>query len=281
MTTAGPVPRKVRARQSLARIIDALGFRSRAAGVRCLSYHSIVETDQRDASQMTTPLSLFRQQLERLADRGYRVERAAAVVAQLRRGVAVDARTIVLTFDDGFLNNYRLAFPLLREFGMPATFFVITAALNGEPGALHNPWAEDYMGWDEAREMQASGLVDFGCHTATHWNLRGLPDATLREETDGAKRALERGLGRPVTLFAYPFGSYGAWDAAAVDAVGGAGFAGAFTTVFGVNTPSTDRLLLKRTRVSWTDGIPEFDRLLRGAYDWYALVQRAQGLSAT
>lgn len=89
------------------------------------------------------------------------------------------------------------------------------------------------------------------------------------------------GLGRAVTLFAYPFGSYGAWDTAAVGAIQRAGFLGAFTTVFGVNTPSTDRFLLKRTRVSWTDDIPEFDRLLQGAYDWYTLVQRLQGLRAT
>lgn len=161
MTPGGPVPRKVRARRSLARVVDALGVRPRPTGVRCLSYHSIVQTDQRDPSQITTPVSLFREQLERLAVRGYRVEQASTVVQQLQRGVAVDAKTIVLTFDDGFANNYRLAFPLLREYGVPATFFVITAALNGEPGKLHNPWLEDYMGWDEAREMQASGLVEF------------------------------------------------------------------------------------------------------------------------
>jgi peptidoglycan/xylan/chitin deacetylase (PgdA/CDA1 family) len=281
MTQVGPVPRKVRARRSLARVVDALGVRPHPTGVRCLSYHSIVQTDQRDSSQMTTPVSLFREQLERLAVRGYRVEQASTVVQQLQRGVAVDAKTIVLTFDDGFANNYRVAFPLLREYGVPATFFVITAALNGEPGKLRNTWPEDYMDWDEAREMQASGLVDFGCHTATHWNLRGLPDATLRDETEGAKRELEKGLGRAVTLFAYPFGSYGAWDSLAVGAIQRAGFLGAFTTVFGVNTPSTDRFLLKRTRVSWTDDIPEFDRLLQGAYDWYALVQRLQRLRAT
>ena len=276
MADRDQLPAKLRAKQWLGRAVDSFGGRRRD-GVRCLNYHSIVETDQREPAQMTTPVALLRRHLRHLADNGFHVERASAVVDQLRRGVSIDPKTVVLTFDDGFANNYDLAFPVLCEFGVPATFFLVTAALNGEVGKLHNPWPENYFDWSQALEMQTSGRIEFGCHTATHRTLRGLPPETLREETSGAKRELEDRLGRAVTLFAYPFGSYGSWDRETIAAVEGAGFHGAFTTVCGLNTTSTDRFLLKRTRVSWTDEGDEFERVLRGGYDWYQHVQRLQG----
>ena len=277
---AAPPGAKVRARRWLARAADGLGAGTHDAAVRCLTYHSIVEHDRREPEQMTTSVAQLRSQLKQLAAGGYQVRPASAVVAQLQRGVAIEAKTVILTFDDGFADNYRLAFPVLREFNAPATFFVITAALSGERDKLHNPWIADYLDWEQARQLQASGLIEFGCHTATHRTLRGLPASVLMEETDGAKRTLEDRLESAVTLFAYPFGSYGSWDAAAIEAVGRAGFAGAFTTVSGPITTPTDLLSLKRCRVSWTDEGDEFDRLLRGAYDWYELVQRLQGWRA-
>lgn len=124
--------------------------------------------------------------------------------------------------------------------------------------------------------MVASGLITAGCHSATHRRLAGLDPGSLAAETQGARRSLEDGLGAPVELFAYPFGAFDAWDAAARAAVEAAGFAGAFTTVFGSIGAGADRFLLRRSRISWCEGISEFELLLQGGYDWYAVVQRWQ-----
>lgn len=264
------------AKRGVGRLLGLFGSRTREVSVRCLMYHSIVPGRQEEPDQMTTPVDLFRQQMAFLDSEGYRVEAATTVLKRLRAGESLAPNTVVITFDDGFANNYHLAFPILRRYRFPATCFLITAALDGERARLHNLWDEEYLTWEQAREMQANGLVQFGCHSATHRNLRGLPHAALCEETEGAKRRLEQGLEHPVEVFAYPFGSYGTWDAAARTAVERAGFLGAFTTVAGINTATSDRFLLKRSRVSWCDEIPEFGRLLRGAYDWYALVQLLQ-----
>ena len=143
MTEVGRPPTKVRAKQWLARAMDKFDHRPCPPGVRCLSYHSIVDGGHRDPEQMTTPAGLLREQLELLAAKGYRIEHASTLVRQLQRGVPFDSKTVVLTFDDGFADNYRVAFPLLREFAVPATFFLITAALNGDRGRLHHHWIED------------------------------------------------------------------------------------------------------------------------------------------
>jgi len=267
---------KIRAKRGLSRAVQAVAAPTSAAGVRCLTYHSIVPDARDDPEQLTTPLGLFDEQIAFLAANGYYVEAASQVVARLARGESPAPKTVTLAFDDGFADSYHLALPVLEKYRFPATVFLVTAALDGErapaPGFRDGEW----LTWAQAREMQAGGLIDFGCHSATHRKLRGLGAEALRAETEGAKRRLENGLGRAVELFAYPFGSYGSWDAAARRAVERAGFLGAFTTVFGVNTPSTDRFLLRRSRISWCDEIPEFARMLRGAYDWYAFAQLLQ-----
>ena len=271
---------KIAARHGLSRLVQAFRYPSHQPGVRCLSYHSIVEVSKNEPEQMTTPVGLFRKQMSFLAANGYLVEEAAKVIKRLSAGEPLEPKTVILTFDDGFANNYHLALPILIEHRFPATVFLMTAALDGKPERLHNTWVEEYLMWEQVREMQESSLICFGCHSATHRNLRGLRENELSEETEGAKHRLEDGLGRAVDLFAYPFGSYGSWDERVREAVERAGFLGAFTTIFGYNTVSIDRFLLKRSRVSWCDDIPEFDRLLQGSYDWYAFIQRLQARSA-
>lgn len=267
---------RVLAKRGLSRAMQALVPRTPDVGFRCLSYHSIVAEAKDDPAQMTTPLDLFEEQMAFLAANGYHVEDASEVVKWLSLGAPLAPKTVLLTFDDGFADNYHLALPILHKYRFPATIFLITAALDGERGRLHNPWFGEYLSWAQVREMQASGLIHFGCHSATHRNLRGLPEDALGEETQGAKLRLEDGLGRAVKLFAYPLGSYGSWDQAVRGAAERAGFLGAFTTIFGFNTALSDPFLLKRSRVSWCDRIPEFDRLLQGAYDWYAFIQLLQ-----
>jgi peptidoglycan/xylan/chitin deacetylase (PgdA/CDA1 family) len=260
----------------LGRVADSFGSSRRRDGLRSLMYHSIAPRPIEDPEQMTISVDLFREQMAFLAASGYTIAEAATVLRQWRAGTPPAPDTILLTFDDGFANNFHLAFPILQHYKFPATIFVMPSALDGKVESLRNSWHDEYLTWDQARAMQESGLIQFGCHSATHRRLRGLSSVVLQEETEGAKRRLEDGLGRPVETFAYPYGAYGSWDQAARRAVERAGFIGAFTTVAGVSTTETDRFLLRRSRVSWCDEIPEFRRLLRGAYDWYGVVQLFQ-----
>jgi peptidoglycan/xylan/chitin deacetylase (PgdA/CDA1 family) len=267
---------KVAAKRSVSRLYQVCGGGAPGEAVRVLMYHSIAPQFRHDPEQMTTPISLFREQMAYLAANGYRVVEASDIVERLRHGQPIPRRTIVLTFDDGYADNLELALPVLQQHRFPATVFFVTAALDGRLNRVHTGWDGTYLGWEQAREMLATGLIAAGCHSATHRRIAGLDPDRLAEETEGAKRRLEDRLGGSVFLFAYPFGAYDAWDRAARTAVEAAGFAGAFTTVFGANTEETDRFLLRRSRVSWCERIPEFELLLQGGYDWYAFVQRCQ-----
>jgi len=109
----------------------------------------------------------------------------------------------IITFDDGDLSVYAIAYPLLREFDMKATFFIVPGFI-GEVG---------YMSWDQVREMNgyrnASGtkLFSFGSHSLTHRPLGELSEDELWVEMHESKRIIEEQIGEPVIVIALPFGS--------------------------------------------------------------------------
>jgi len=119
---------------------------------------------------------------------------------------------VCLTFDDGYEDNYQYAFPLLRTYGLPATFYLVGGFLEKDPdvlrwlGALRqgsDPFAP--LSWAQAREMGDAGM-EMEAHSYSHANLAAVPRADWVRELPGTKRLLEKRLGRTVVGLAYPFG---------------------------------------------------------------------------
>jgi len=115
---------------------------------------------------------------------------------------------LVVTHDDGYLDNFENAMPVLEDVGIPATFF-ISAGLMGTDVVPF--WDRDveadlgWMSWDQVREMHARGFT-IGAHTSTHVDLGRVDGEEARRELVESRRQLERELGVQVDLFAYPFG---------------------------------------------------------------------------
>jgi peptidoglycan/xylan/chitin deacetylase (PgdA/CDA1 family) len=175
-----------------------------------------------------------------------------------------------ITFDDGYRDFAELAVPALRARGLHATLFVPAEHLGG-----WNAWD---AGRAERREILTAGelraldprCVEVGAHGASHRRLRGLDAASLERETRGARRTLEDALGRPLRLFAYPYGLRDDFDAAAEAAVAAAGFEAACATHFGRGSLPSERFRLRRVGVAAGEGAAVFARKLDGAYDWTA-----------
>jgi len=160
-------------------------------------------------------------------------------------------RIAVITLDDGCLDNFLYAAPILKKHGCTATCYAVSQHMGS-----FNQWdaarlnvKKPLMSRDQLREWASMGL-EVGAHTQTHARLTQTGDYRLNEEIDGCKSDLEAVLGTPVTQFSYPHGN---WDSRAAHAVRSAGFRAAVTTRRGRSRPGDELFCLPRVKVRGCD----------------------------
>lgn len=221
-----------------------------------LMYHHVDERWQ-EWKLSVSPES-FTRQMEFLKAHRYRVLPLAEYIELLKNKKPIPRKSVVITFDDGYDNNFTEAFPVLKKMGFPATIFVQVGAV-GKKG---------YMTWDDIMILLENG-IDIGSHTVDHGFLPDLSDAEARREIYESKALLENRLQRPITTFSYPGGGF---NAAARQHVIDAGYVGATATHPGAHKPypDDDPYALKRIRISRTsDNLFVFWLQLSGFYTHY------------
>ena len=137
-------------------------------------------------------------------------------------------KPVLLTFDDGWENQYKYAFPLLKKYGMLATFYVYTNPI----GTKH------FLSWDEIREMDAAGMT-IAAHSVSHPYYKELSLAAVKDEVEKSKQIIESHIGKPVVHFASPFG-YTNPDI--IEIIKAAGYKTARTTYKGIYQDNAFRL---------------------------------------
>ncbi len=182
-----------------------------------LMYHYIDEPVK--ASSVYVKPDSFERQMEFLRLHRYHVVPLEKLVEDLKAGRKIPPKTVSITFDDGTIDNFTHAFPVLRKMGFPATIFMITSNI-GRPGWLSE---EDLKILDDA------GMT-IGSHTVNHAFLPELSPEKIRHELIESKKRLEVILGHEVKLFSYPAGGV---TPAIEQAVKDAGYTGAVSTNYG------------------------------------------------
>jgi len=122
-------------------------------------------------------------------------------------------RRAALTFDDAFADFYHIAFPVFREACIPATVFVPTSFIETEVTMLPE---KSHCTWEQMREIQESGLIDFQSHGHNHRHIRAMNSEQLRDDILESKNIIESNLGNTVDLFAYPGGKFLDWQHKAI-----------------------------------------------------------------
>jgi peptidoglycan/xylan/chitin deacetylase (PgdA/CDA1 family) len=229
------------------------------SGLRILFYHRVAD----DRDELAVKQAAFAEQMDYLASEAYRVVDVLSAIDLLDSGEPL-ARTVALTFDDGFLDVAEHALPVLSERGFRATVFVAPAVTDGRASFSWYREQPPLLTWDDILELDRDGTLRFEAHSLTHPNLPAVDAAAAKEEIAGSKSELENRLGRLVRAFSYPSGLFGEREQ---KIVADAGFRIAVSCEPGVNKRSTDRFALRRRQVDARDSLLDFRAKLGGGHD--------------
>jgi peptidoglycan/xylan/chitin deacetylase (PgdA/CDA1 family) len=227
-------------------------------------YHMIcVPERQHKYRGLRVAPEMFARQLDWLNQNGWHF----VTMSQLREQYdSLPPKTVAITFDDGFLDNYTAALPLLKKYNACATLYLVVDRHDNEwqihHKAHHNSGEilrEQKLTDPQVVEMIASGHFEIGGHTLTHVNLANESfESKCREIVEGRKM-LQQQFAILVNSFAYPFGIFDDTDVSIVEQ---AGFHSAVTVVEGIDT-APDFLRLKRIKISGKDHFIDFKTRLR------------------
>lgn len=199
-------------------------------GVPVLNYHQI---NNEDHNVLTLSASEFEAQINYLQREGYTAISPDQLADYLKYGKTLPPNPVLITFDDGYKDNYRVAYPILRKYHFTATIFLITDFVSHYG---------KYLTWNQIQEMSDYGL-SFEDHTLSHILLPKASDEEINKQLVKSKEALEWRLGKKVEYLAYPGGEY---DQRVIQLAKDAGYRAAFTVNLGRDQSNSTLYTLNR-----------------------------------
>jgi len=227
--------------------------------VPVLLYHHI--NNNRGDTVTVTP-DVFAGQMAFFKDAGYKALTVAELLDHISGNCPAPQKSMLLTFDDGWLDNYLFAYPVLMKYLFRATIFLVTDRVNAVkvtslPDSI--PCHEEakrlitngaagsvVMGWELVRKIQKEGLLEFYSHTASHRRCSTLNDAELTAELTNSRAVLESELATDCRVLCWPYGDF---DERTVAAAGDAGYKAMFSTVDGFVETGSDLSCIRRIEV--------------------------------
>lgn len=207
--------------------------------ISILMYHQIGD----GPNDLYVTADNFRAQMNYLHKSGYHTVTMAEANVMLTNN-KIPAKTIVLTFDDGYKSFITQAWPVMRDLGFTGTVFVCTSLVG----------QYNYLTWEEIKELHGEG-IEIGSHTRNHIDLKKASYQQQMQEIQGSKKVLDETLGVPCLSFCYPSGAYGDVTPTIVQ---DSGYTSAVTVAFGYATPNKNAYQLPRVRVRGRFCLDEF-----------------------
>ncbi len=188
-------------------------------------------------------------QMKYLKSAGYHPITQTQLFKALFMGGGLPSKPVLITFDDGYLDNFSQALPILVKYGFPATFYIISGRVGGR----------GYLSWEQIKVMEKDGM-DIGSHTVNHQDLSIVSAADLKHELGDSAKDIGAHLGHPVYWFCYPSGRF---NARVLQVENEDGYLLAATEKWGRKQSSDAPLALSRYRIRNTTGLEGFKNILQ------------------
>jgi peptidoglycan/xylan/chitin deacetylase (PgdA/CDA1 family) len=190
----------------------------------------------------------FEEEMKLLHDWGYTSISTQQLIKAITEGADLPPRPIVITFDDGHLNNYTTAFPIMYKYGFTGTLYIVVNYLG----------ADQYMNADQIKDMVAAGW-EVGSHTISHLDVTALEPYRQRHEIVDSRALLESALGTKVATIAYPFGIS---NPGVIDYAHFAGYIGGMSLGFTDDQGPSNLFTLQRRDIKGTYDVKQFASFL-------------------
>ena len=185
-----------------------------AAQPDILLYHNISESYHKSQADMNISAGDFEKHIVSLIENGYNIISFDTYIDYLNGLCDLPEKSLIITFDDGYLSNYTEAFPILRKYGVYGTVFVVTSRV----GSFDTQYP--HFTWKQAKEMVDSGVMSIYSHTVSHPNMLELSADEIAYEIRKSKYIIEKNLGIKCNILAAPHGLFSK-EATAIIANGG------------------------------------------------------------
>lgn len=234
--------------------------------VLVLRYHSISEFRRHEVNVKP---KIFGRQLKYLA-KNFNIISQNEFSDFLNNRKKIPPKAVLITFDDGYKDNFTNAYPVLKKNNLPAAIFLSVAYIGTEKILPHDKKDESIhnrlLNWQEIKQM-FSDSISFGSHSLNHANLGKIFRNELRAEIEESKKIIENKLGQEVSAISYPFGLISDFNTRVIEETKQAGYTCGFTAMYGLNTPKSDLFRLRRIGVEASDNMFTFRAKLNGALD--------------
>lgn len=183
-------------------LLFTIGVNASANHIPVLLYHDVQHEYAPDRAVITVTPLRFEEHIAALLNSGYTPISFEDAYNASKGKFTVPEKPVIISFDDGYDTNYKYAFPIIKKYGVKTTIFVVVGTVGQVVGN------NGHFTWEQAREMQKSGLVSIQSHTYSHSDLTTLDEFSLLREIRLSKYLVEKNMGTDCDILAFPYGNY-------------------------------------------------------------------------
>lgn len=219
---------------------------------RVLMYHSISEHKVKEKhNKWRVKPEDFEKQIDWFFKKGW----TSYTITELSNLKEISNKSFVITFDDGFEDNYINAFPILKKYNFKATIYLVPNETTNHWEINNTSYLSNFLNEEQIRIMQESGLIEFGAHTLSHVNLSTINKDELEKEIYESKKEVEKLINKECESFAYPYGKF---DDKIIKVVKQAGYKNATVVKRGLFKKNDDPFTIKRLGILGSESFIDF-----------------------